>query len=367
VATHPFNFSAGPAILPPEVFERAADAVRGLPHGLSILEISHRSAEFAEIHERAVELCHGVLGIPRSHAVLFLQGGASQQFAMVPLNLRGLGTFGAYVDTGVWSHKAIRESKTVQSTRVVASSEVTGYDRIPEFDGTDDALGRAAYVHITSNNTIYGTEWSELPDVHPPLVVDCSSHIGSRPLALDRVGLGYAGAQKNLGPSGLTLVFVDRGLLDEVGTDDSVPHIFRYATHVNKGGLYNTPNTFAVLVLGAMLEWLRDHGGVEAMERENAAKADHLYACLDESSLFSARARPGHRSRMNVTWTLSGVPEAEREARTRALVDAAAEAGMVGLRGHRLAGGLRASIYNAFPRAGVDALVELLREFERRG
>lgn len=370
-----FNFSAGPAILPPEVFERAADAVRelrGEAHaagaagiGLSILEISHRSPEFTAIAERAIELCHSVLGIPESHEVMFLPGGASQQFAMVPLNLRVEGKAAAFVDTGVWSQKAIRESKLSQTTAVVASSKASGYDHIPEIPELDPAAH--SYLHLTTNNTIYGTEFAEIPSAGElPVVIDCSSHIGSRPMHLERVALGYAGAQKNLGPSGLTVVFADKQLLETRVPSDEVPHFFRYATHASSQSMYNTPNTFGILVLMFVLEYMQAHGGVEGAGERNKAKADLLYAQLDASSIFTPVAKPGHRSQMNVSWTLGGVPEAEREAATKAfLADATAE-GLVGLKGHRSAGGCRASIYNAFPLEGVQKLVEFMAEYERK-
>src|SRR5690606_17367614 len=231
--------------------------------------------EFIEIADRAMALCHSVLGIPDSHEIMFLQGGASQQFAMVPLNLRVADKAAAFVDTGVWSQKAIRESKLSQATAVVASSKDSGYDHIPEIPELDPAA--YSYLHLTTNNTIYGTEFAEIPSSGAlPLVIDCSSHIGSRPMPLERVALGYAGAQKNLGPSGVTVVFADKTLLAERVPNDSVPHFFRYATHVSKQSMYNTPNTFGILVLMLVLEHMRDHGGVEGAGERNKAKADLL-------------------------------------------------------------------------------------------
>lgn len=379
-ASRIFNFSAGPAILPPEVFERSASAVlelRGNAHakdgegiGLSLLEISHRSKDFEAIHAGAIALVHEVLGIPDSCEVLLLQGGASLQFGMIPLNFAAAGRTACYVDTGSWSAKAIKESEIVAETRghetaVVASSKPSGYDHIPSLPAS--LPEQASYLHVTSNNTIFGTEFETLPQVAAPLIVDASSNIGSRPMGLERATFGYAGAQKNLGPSGVTLVWYQREWAAAQPAQAGVPMILRYKTHADKGGLYNTPNTFGVLVLELMLEWLRDNGGVTGMATRNQTKADTLYTLLDGSSLYAARAKPGSRSRMNVVWTLGGAPEAEQEAMTKRFLKEAAAAGFSGLPGHRSAGGCRASIYNAFPQAGVDALCEFMREFERKG
>jgi phosphoserine aminotransferase len=372
-----YNFSAGPAILPPEVLERAAAAVlelrtdahaddgRGI--GLSLLEISHRSPDYEAIHAAAIELVHEVLGIPRSCDVLLLQGGASLQFAMVPLNFARAGTTACYVDTGSWSSNAIKESKTIAEVRghetaVIASSKPSNYDHIPALPETLPA--NASYVHVTSNNTIFGTEYEQIPRFDAPVIVDASSNIGSRPMGLEHTTLGYAGAQKNLGPSGVTLVWFDREWAKQE-VPAGVPVFLRYQTHVEKDGMYNTPNTFGALVLKLTLEWVRANGGVAGMAARNQQKADALYTLLDGSSLFVAHAKPGSRSRMNVTWTLAGAPEAEREALTKRFVSEAEAAGFSGIKGHRSVGGCRASIYNAFPLAGVTALCEFMREFER--
>jgi phosphoserine aminotransferase len=374
------NFSAGPAILPTSVFERAADAVRelrsnahaddGVGIGMSLLEISHRSSDYEAIHNSAIKLIHEVLGIPSTCEVLLLQGGASLQFAMIPLNFARKGGVACYVDTGEWSAKAIKESVTIAETRghetaVVASSKTSNHDHIPELPSSlPDA---ATYLHVTSNNTIFGTEWEQLPQQSmAPLIVDASSNIGSRPMGLERAHFGYAGAQKNLGPSGVTLVWYDREWAAAQPTPAGLPIFLRYKTHADQGSLYNTPNTFGTLVLKLVLEWIRDNGGVEGMAVRNKAKADHIYNFLDASSLFKAKAKPGSRSRMNVVWTLAGAPEAEREALTTRFVKEAEAAGMSGIKGHRSAGGCRASIYNAFPLEGVVALCDFMREFERK-
>jgi len=374
-----YNFSAGPAILPPEVLERAASAVLELKTnghavdgegiGLSLLEISHRSSWFDAIHTGAIELVHEVLGVPRSSEVLLLQGGASLQFAMIPLNFARKGAAACYVDTGSWSSNAIKESKVIaelrgHETAVIASSKPSNYDHIPALP---DALpDNPSYVHVTSNNTIFGTEYEQLPRFAAgvPMIVDASSNIGSRPMGLERATMGYAGAQKNLGPSGVTLVWFDREWAKQ-DTPAGVPVFLRYKTHVDKDGLYNTPNTFGALVLKLTLEWVRDHDGVAGMATRNQQKADALYALLDGSSLFKAHAKPGSRSRMNVTWTLGGAADDQREALTERFLGEADAAGFSGLTGHRSVGGCRASIYNAFPLEGVTALCEFMREFER--
>ncbi|MEX1365881.1 MAG: 3-phosphoserine/phosphohydroxythreonine transaminase [Nannocystaceae bacterium] len=367
----PFNFSAGPAILPPEVFERTAAAVRSLDvpgddsleSRLSILEISHRSKTYDAIHEEAKALCHEVLGIPADYEVLFVQGGASLQFAVVPMNLRQADRTAMYIDTGSWSSKAAKESKALGPTEIIAGSADSGYDHIPAMPDPS-VYADASYLHITSNNTIYGTEWEHLPDTgDTPLVVDMSSNIGARPMAMERVALGYAGAQKNLGPSGVTLVFIRKDLLAREPVAH-VPTMLRYTTHAEANSLYNTPNTFGIMVLRNVLDWVKDQGGAVTVGQRNRRKAESLYALLDGSSLYRAHAQPGSRSTMNVTWTLQGT---DAEAMTTRFLEQAEAAGLSGLKGHRSVGGCRASIYNAFPEAGVGVLCEFMREFERKG
>jgi phosphoserine aminotransferase len=367
-------FGAGPAALPPEVCEQAAEAVRALNlagydepgSDLSILCVSHRSPAFSRIHAEAVELCREVLEIPDTHEVLFLQGGSSLQFVMVPLNLAEPGRPACYVDTGVWSRRAIEEAQAYVETRVIASSRDTDYDRIPPLPD-EEAYSDASYVHITTNNTIYGTAFPELPHLagDVPLAFDCSSDVANRPLCADRVGVGYASAQKNLGCSGVTMVFVRKDLLDRTSSA-AISKFMRYRTHVDAGCLYHTPNTFAILVLTLVLRWVRDNGGVEAMARRAKAKADKLYAVLDQSSLFRPHAQRDSRSRMNVTWTLAVDDADERKRMTDRLVEQASHTGLEGLRGHWLVGGCRASLYNAVPDAAVDALCSFLTDFERR-
>jgi len=369
------NFSAVPAILPHSVIERASEALTELRQnghdpsapgiGLSILEISHRSPPYDAVTKAAEQLCHEVLGIPTTHQVLFLQGGASLQFAMVPMNLRREGKATCYVDTGAWSTKAIAEAEQLGPTKVIATSKATGFDRIPEMPAAD-VYADTSYVHITTNNTIYGTEFAEIPTIAGgvPLVADMSSDIGSQAFAYDRVDLGFAGAQKNLGPSGVTLVFIRRELLAQAPMG-VVPKILRYATHAKNPSLYNTPNTFGVFVLKLMLDWLKGQGGVPAMEARNRRKAKALYDVLDASSLYTPHAQTNSRSLMNVAWTLGGAPEAAREELTSRFLAGASERGLSGLKGHRSVGGLRASIYNAFPEAGVQELCSYMKEFEQ--
>ncbi|MGB1274342.1 MAG: 3-phosphoserine/phosphohydroxythreonine transaminase [Nannocystaceae bacterium] len=369
------NFSAGPAILPQSVIERASEGLKELRQnghdpsapgiGLSILEISHRSPPYDAVTKAAEQLCHEVLGIPTTHQVLFLQGGASLQFAMVPMNLRREGKATCYVDTGAWSTKAIAEAEQLGPTKVIATSKATGFDRIPEMPAAD-VYADTSYVHITTNNTIYGTEFAEIPTIAGgvPLVADMSSDIGSQAFAYDRVDLGFAGAQKNLGPSGVTLVFIRRELLAQAPMG-VVPKILRYATHAKNPSLYNTPNTFGVFVLKLMLDWLKGQGGVPAMEARNRRKAKALYDVLDASSLYTPHAQTNSRSLMNVAWTLGGAPEAAREELTSRFLAGASERGLSGLKGHRSVGGLRASIYNAFPEAGVQELCSYMKEFEQ--
>ncbi len=372
----PFNFSAGPATLPQEVFERAADAIKALRRNghdpnaastqLSILEHSHRGKAYDELHKAAEQLAYRVLGIPHeTHQVLMLQGGASLQFAQVPMNLQRPGRPMAYTNTGVWADKAIKEAQTLGSVNVIASSKSSNHDHIPALPDIS-TWADSSYLHITSNNTIYGTEWQDFPETgQVPLVVDISSDIGSRPMPMERVALGYAGAQKNLGPSGLVLVFIRRDILEQE-VSGTVPTILRYKTHaVPEPSLYHTPNTFGVLVLKLVLEWMESVGGTAELEVRNRRKAGKLYAAIDESSLFVGHAQKAHRSLMNVSFTLGKAPEADREALTTRFLSEAAAAGLVDLKGHRSVGGCRASIYNAFPEAGVDALVAFMREFER--
>ena len=353
------NFSAGPAVLPLEVLEQVQRDLVSLPGvGMSVLEISHRSAAFDEIIEGCEADLRKLAGIPDTHSILFLQGGASLQFSMVPMNLLPQGGSADYIVTGVWSQKAVKEAKRVGTVRIAASTETGNFTRVPaqqelQLDPT------AAYVHYTTNNTIYGTEFHYTPDAgQVPLVADASSDIFSRPIDVSRYGLIYAGAQKNLAPAGVTLVIVRDELLKR--TPASLSTMLQYSVHAENKSLYNTPPVFAIYVMRLVLQWLLKQGGLEAVERVNAGKAAKLYAEIDRSGFYRGHAEKDSRSRMNVTFRL---PNEDLEKK---FVKESTSAGLDGLKGHRSVGGLRASIYNAFPESGVDALVEFMQEFERR-
>jgi phosphoserine aminotransferase len=353
------NFNAGPATLPLPALERARDELLDFAgSGMSILEHSHRGKLYEAVHAEAIDLTRQLLSIPDDYDVLLLQGGASQQFAVVPMNLLEPGASADYVVTGVWATRAIKEAQIVGRARVAASTEESGgrFTRVPE-PSELELDPNAAYLHITSNNTIFGTQWPSFPaSAGVPLVCDMSSDIMSRPLNVGAFGLIYAGAQKNLGPSGLTLVIVKKALVERGRRD--IPKIFQYRTHAAENSLYHTPPTFAVYLYRNVLDVIRQGGGLAALEQRNRAKADRLYAVLDELSDFYRCPVPAAcRSLMNVVFTL---PSAELEAQFLA---AAAAERMVGLKGHRLVGGVRVSIYNAAPMEWVERLVELMRAF----
>ncbi|HVT16449.1 MAG TPA: 3-phosphoserine/phosphohydroxythreonine transaminase [Thermoanaerobaculia bacterium] len=354
-----FNFSAGPAVLPLSVLEEAQRDLVCLPGvGMSILEISHRSRAFDEIIQGAEADFRALARIPEGYHVLFLQGGASTQFSMVPMNILTAGATADYVVTGSWSKKAVKEAKKVGAVNVAATTEAENFARIPRQDELELTPG-AAYVHYTSNNTIFGTQWPAEPaagDV--PLVCDASSDIFSRPLDVGRYGIIYAGAQKNLGPSGLTLVVIREDLVKRGA--ESLPAMLRYATHVESKSLYNTPPVFAIYILRLVLKWLAGSGGLAAMAAANERKAGKLYAEIDRTGFYRGHAARDSRSAMNLTFRL---PSEELE---KQFVQEATAAGFDGLEGHRSVGGLRASIYNAFPAEGIDALVAFMRDFEQR-
>ena len=354
-----YNFSAGPAVLPMPVLEEAQRDLIALPGvGMSVLEISHRSKPFDEIIQGAEADIRALAGISDDYAVLFLQGGASMQFSMVPMNLLQAGAAADYIVTGVWSQKAVKEAKRVGTVNIAATTEADNFTHVPSQDAltlTPDA----SYVHVTSNNTIYGTQWRTLPDSGAsPLVNDASSDIFSKPIDVSKHGLIYAGAQKNLGPSGVTLVIIRKDLLER--SPASLPTMLNYKTHAENESLFNTPPVFGIYVLRLVLKWLRANGGLEAMAAQNERKANLLYAEIDRTGFYRGHARPDSRSLMNVTFRL---PNEELE---KQFAKESTAAGLDGLKGHRSVGGLRASIYNAFPEAGVQALVEFMREFERR-
>ena len=357
--TRIFNFSAGPAVLPVEVLEQAQRDLISLPGvGMSILEISHRSKPFDEVIEGCEADLRTLAGIPKDYHVLFLQGGASLQFSMVPMNLLSAQTSADYIVTGAWSQKAVKEAKRVGGAKIAASTESENFARIPRQQELKLDPG-AAYVHYTTNNTIFGTEFNYVPDVGSvPLVADASSDIFSGPIDVPKFGLIYAGAQKNLAPAGLTLVIVRDDLVKR--TPSSLPTMLQYGVHAENKSMYNTPPVFAIYIMRLVLAWLIKQGGLAAIDRRNARKADKLYAEIDRTGFYRGHASKDSRSRMNVTFRL---PSEDLE---KAFIKEATSAGLDGLKGHRSVGGLRASIYNAFPEAGVTALVEFMKEFERK-
>jgi phosphoserine aminotransferase len=352
------NFSAGPAILPVEVLEEAQRDLVALPGvGMSVMEISHRSKPFDEIIQTAEANLRKLASVPDGYKVLFLQGGASLQFSAVPMNLLTAGATADYIVTGDWSKKALKEARKVGATAVAATTEAGGFKRVPQQSELTLTPG-AAYVHMTSNNTIFGTEFKYVPETGGvPLVSDASSNIFSRPIDISKFGLIYAGAQKNLGPSGVTLVIVREDLLER--SADSLPSMLNYKTMAANGSLYNTPPVFGIYILGLVLKWMLKQGGLEAIATVNDRKAKTLYDELDRTDFWRPHADTDSRSVMNVTFRL---PSEDLEKK---FIKEATAAGFDGLKGHRSVGGLRASIYNAFPESGVNALVEFMREFER--
>jgi phosphoserine aminotransferase len=357
--TRIFNFSAGPAVLPVEVLEQAQRDLLSLPGvGMSILEISHRSKPFDDVIEGCEADMRTLAGIPDGYHVLFLQGGASMQFSMVPMNLLSAQTSADYIVTGAWSQKAVKEAKRVGGVKIAATTEGENFARVPKQDELK-LDPNAAYVHYTTNNTIFGTEFHYVPDVGSvPLVADASSDIFSGPIDVSKYGLIYAGAQKNLAPAGVTLAIVRADLLER--TPSSLPTMLQYGVHVENKSMYNTPPVFAIYIMRLVLAWLIKQGGLAAIEKRNARKADKLYAEIDGTGFYRGHASKDSRSRMNVTFRL---PSEDLEKK---FIKEATAAGLDGLKGHRSVGGLRASIYNAFPEEGIDALVQFMSEFQRR-
>ena len=347
------NFSAGPSILAPEVFQKASEALLDFEGtGLSVIEISHRSPEFVRVIERARALALEIAGLDDSYTTLFLQGGASMQFLMVPYNL--LETKAAYIDTGTWANKAQKEAALFGNAEVIASSKADGYKYIPKNVTVPTDID---YLYITTNNTIYGTEYHSLPQTSVPLVADMSSDIFSRPLDYKQFSLIYAGSQKNLGASGSTLVIVKKDLLGKVSR--KLPSMMDYQLHIKNDSMFNTPSTFAVYVNLLVLEWIQAQGGLQALGKRNRAKADLLYGEIDRNPLVVGYANKEDRSLMNVVFNLT-------DESTKKRFDALCkEANISGIKGHRSVGGYRASIYNALPLESVQVLVDVLKEFER--
>jgi len=354
-----FNFSAGPAMLPEEVLKQAqAEMTDWQGSGMSVMEMSHRGKEFMSIAEKATADLREIMAIPDSHEILFLQGGASSQFAMAPMNLLRGKSSADYINTGAWSKKAIAEGKRFCEVNVAASSEADKFSSAP----TQNDLqlnADAAYVHYTPNETIGGVEFPYIPETGDvPLVADMSSTILSRPLDVAKFGVIYAGAQKNIGPAGLTVVIVRRDLMGQAM--EGTPSMLDYKIQADAGSMYNTPPTYAWYLAGLVFAWIKDRGGLTAMAEINKRKADKLYAAIDGSDFYQNPVRPDCRSWMNVPFTLA---DAELDS---VFLEEAKKEGLMTLKGHRSVGGMRASIYNAMPEAGVDTLVAFMAEFEKR-
>jgi phosphoserine aminotransferase len=353
-----YNFSAGPAVLPEEVLQQAqAELMDFGGSGMSIMEHSHRGKEYSAVHEEAVANLRKLMKLSDDIGILLLQGGASGQFAMVPLNLLGEGKAADYVHSGAWASKAIKEAKIVGKVNVIADTSKETPAKLP-LPGDLKINADAAYLHLTSNETIGGTQWKSIPKTSVPMVADMSSDMLSRVLDFNAFGLIYAGAQKNLGPSGVTLVTIRKDLAERVS--DKVPTILRYKTHLEENSLYNTSPCFAIYILMLVTRWLLNKGGVEGIEKINREKAGKLYGAIDSTGFYRGTAAPEFRSDMNVTFRLPS------EALEETFVKEASAQGLKGLKGHRSVGGIRASIYNAFPPEGVDALIAFMKEFERK-
>ncbi len=351
-----YNFSAGPAVLPVPVLDEARENLHSLGEtGIGIMEHSHRSKAFLAVYNETVERCRELAGIPDDYHILFLQGGASSQFFMAPMNFLTPDQTADFLVTGAWSKKAIAEAKRFGKTHIVCSSDDSNFNQIPTERNYSE---NPRYVHFTSNNTIFGTQFKTEPEIPAgaTLVCDASSDIFSRPIDVTKYGMIYAGAQKNLGPSGVTLVIIHDDLVQSGSKD--IPTMLQYRTHAEKESAFNTPPTFGIYIMGLVLKWIQNSGGVVELEKVNQQKAGKLYDYLDESQLFQGTAESDSRSLMNVTFVTG---DAELDAR---FIETATARGLDGLKGHRSVGGMRASLYNAFPPEGVDALIELMREFE---
>ncbi len=352
-----FNFSAGPSVLPEPVLAKAAEQMMNFgSSGMSVMEMSHRSVAFKDIIDETKENCKKLLNIPDNYKVLFLQGGASLQFAMIPMNLMVKNKKVDFIDTGAWTTKAMKEAKLFGEVNVVASSKDKTFSYIPDFKNAQFSKD-ADYLHIVSNNTIYGTEYTDIPQVDIPIVADMSSNIMSKPINVADYGVIFAGAQKNIGPAGVTLVIIREDLVGNA--PENVPTMLNYTTHVKANSMFNTPPTYGIYMAGLVFKHLLDLGGLKAMEQINKQKAELLYDYLDNSKLYSATVEKQFRSNMNVPFVTG---DADVDAK---FVSEAAKAGLVNLKGHRSVGGMRASIYNAMPLDGVKKLVEFMKQFEK--
>ena len=352
-----FNFSAGPATLPLPVLEEAQkEFIDFKGSGMSLLESSHRGKEYSAVHEEAIANIQELMGLSDDYSVLFLQGGASTQFAYVPMNLLGDGQTADYTDSGAWASKAIKEAKILGNVNIAADCGKEIPTRVPSVEELNLTDG-AAYLHITSNETISGAQWKTFPTGDAPLVADMSSDILSRPLDVSQFGLIYAGLQKNLGPAGAALVIIRKDLAERA--PQNLPSMFQYRTHIKANSLYNTAPCFPIYILMLVTRWLKSNG-IENLYAQNVAKAGKLYAAIDGSDFYKGTAVPECRSDMNVTWRLPS------EALEATFIAEASAADLKGLKGHRSVGGIRASIYNAFPPEGVDALVAFMKDFASR-
>ena len=353
-----FNFSAGPAVLPLEVLQKAqSELIDWQGSGMSVMEMSHRGKEYMSIHEAAQNNLRKLMAIPANYKILFLQGGASTQFAMVPLNLFSAAKKADYVNTGAWSKKAISEAKRYGTVKVVASSEPQNFNHIPALS-KDMFDASADYAHITTNNTIYGTCYPALPDTgNVTLVGDMSSDILSRHYDVSKFGLIYAGAQKNIGPAGLTIVIIREDLMGKAL--DFTPTMLNYKIHADEDSMYNTPPCYTIYMAGLVFEWMLKNGGVTEMEKSNKKKANHLYDYLDQSKMFKGTVEKNSRSIMNIPF-VTGNEELDNK-----FISEASKKGLKQLKGHRSVGGMRASLYNAMPFEGVEALVNFMRDFEK--
>lgn len=356
-----FNFAAGPAVMPEPVLEWARDELLNFQNsGMSVMEMSHRSPEFEGIIAQAERGLRQTMGIPADYAVLFLQGGASLQFSMVPMNLYLEGRPVDVLHTGAWTEKAIEELKKVADYRLAASTEAEKFRRLPRPEEIE-FNPNASYVHICSNNTIFGSQWRSFPETGDvPLVADMSSDILSRVIDVSKFDLIFAGAQKNIGPAGVTVVIMRKELAERVPAN--VPTMLKYKTHIKSGSLYNTPPTFAIYMIALVTDWIQAEGGVVAIEEHNEAKARLLYQAIDSSGFYYNPVNKADRSYMNVNFRIQG----DDEGLENKFAQEAEAAGLSGLKGHRSVGGLRASIYNAMTLGGVQALVDFMGEFERK-
>ena len=355
-----FNFSAGPAVLPEPVIKQAQQDIWNVRNsGIGIMEHSHRGKVYDDIHNEAIANCRKLANISDDYHVLFLQGGASSQFFMVPMSFLSKGKTADFINTGAWTTKAIKEAKRFGNVHIAATGEETNFDHIPtaaDIRFSDNPV----YVHITTNNTIFGTEWTEEPEIPDGafLVGDTSSDMFSRPINVNKYGIIFAGAQKNLGPSGVTLVIIRKDLLDQA--NDDLPTMLDYRTHANKNSMFNTPPAFGIYIMGEVFKYVLEMGGLEAMAKHNQEKAAIIYDALEESDLWHLPAKPGSRSLMNICF------RTESDDLNKQFIAEALEQGMSGLKGHRSVGGMRASVYNAFPKQGCEKLADFIRAFAKK-